>query len=283
MNHGLVFSIEEFSVFDGPGIRTSVFLKGCPLRCEWCHNPEGQSFTNEILRSPNGCISCGACEANAAEKDGKRSFTEASINACPNGLLRYCAIEYTPQSLCEKLEKNLPLLNASGGGVTFSGGEPTANPAFLLECLSLLEGKTHRAVQTCGFCSPEVFGRVLANCDYVLFDIKLVDDAMHQKYTGVSNAVILENFHTLAASGKDFVIRVPLIPTVNDTEENIRATAELLQQNGITYVELLPYNKLAGAKYKLAGMEYTPSFDGSIPVNLHTDLFAAYGIEARKI
>ena len=283
MNRCLIFSIEEFSVFDGPGMRTSVFLKGCPLSCEWCHNPEGQSFKNDILRSPNGCISCGACEANATEQNGKISFTEASIAACPNGLLRYCAKEYTPQELCQKLEKNLPILNASGGGVTFSGGEPTANAEFLLECLSLLAGKTHRAVQTAGFCSPEVFARVLENCDYMLFDIKLVDETLHQKYTGVSNKLILQNLCTLAKSGKEFVIRIPLIPTVNDTEENMRATAELLAAHGIDYVELLPYNKMAGAKYKLAGMEYTPSFDGTLPVNLHTDLFAAYGIRAKKI
>ena len=283
MNKGLLFSIEEFSVFDGPGMRTSVFLKGCPLRCEWCHNPEGQSFTNEILRSPNGCIACGACKEKAVKRDGRLAFTEACINACPRNLLRYCATEYTPRELCKKLEKNLPILNASGGGVTFSGGEPTASPAFLLECLSLLAGKTHRAVQTCGFCSPDVFQKVLANCEYILFDVKLVDDTLHQKYTGVSNKIILENFRTLAGSGKDFVIRVPLIPTVNDTEENIRATAELLRQNGVTYVELLPYNKMAGAKYKLVEMQYAPSFDETLPVNLRTELFAEYGIEAKKI
>lgn len=283
MNKALVFAIEEFSVFDGPGIRTSVFIKGCPLRCEWCHNPEGQSFANEILRSPNGCIVCGACEANAAFQNGKLSFTEASINACPRGLLRYCATEYTPQLLCEKLQKNFSILNASGGGVTFSGGEPTTHPEFLLECLTLLAGKVHRAVQTCGFCTPEIFEDVLANCDYMLFDVKLADDALHQKYTGVSNARILENLCTLAKSGKEFVIRIPLIPTVNDTEENIRQTAELLRDNGISYVELLPYNKLAGAKYKLAGMEYSPSFDERVPVQLRTEIFAAYGITAKKI
>ena len=283
MNKALVFAIEEFSVFDGPGIRTSVFIKGCPLRCEWCHNPEGQSFGNEILRSPNGCIECGACEANAIFQNGKLSFTEESINACPQGLLRYCATEYTPQVLCEKLQKNFPILNASGGGVTFSGGEPTTNAEFLLECLALLAGKVHRAVQTCGFCAPEVFEDVLANCDYMLFDVKFVDDALHQKYTGVSNVKILENLRTLAKNGKDFVIRVPLIPTVNDTEENIRQTAELLRDNGISYVELLPYNKMAGAKYKLAGMKYTPSFDERVPVQLRTEIFAAYGITAKKI
>lgn len=283
MNRALIFSIEEFSVFDGPGIRTSVFIKGCPLHCEWCHNPEGQSFANSILRSPNGCLSCGACKKNAINENGKMLFTEASINACPQALLRYCATEYTPEALCQKLEKSLAILNASGGGVTFSGGEPTSSPAFLLECLSLLEGKIHRAVQTCGFCSSEIFKSVLSNCDYMLFDIKLVNDEKHQKYTGVSNEIILQNFRTLASSGKEFVIRVPLIPTVNDTEENIRETAKLLQENGIDYVELLPYNKMAGAKYKLAGKEYTPSFDGSLPVELRTEIFAEYGIQAKKI
>ena len=283
MNRALIFSIEEFSVFDGPGIRTSVFMKGCPLRCEWCHNPEGQSFSNSILRSPNGCIECGACEANATLQNGKLIFTEASINACPRSLLRYCATEYTPEELCQKLQKNLSVLNASGGGVTFSGGEPTASPAFLLECLSLLKEKTHRAVQTCGFCSPEIFEAVLASCDYMLFDIKLVNDEKHKRYTGVSNEVILQNFGTLARSGKKFVTRVPLIPTVNDTEENIRDTARLLQENSVSYVELLPYNKLAGAKYKLAGMEYAPSFDGTLPVELRGEIFAEYGINAKKI
>ncbi len=283
MTRALIFSIEEFSVFDGPGIRTSVFLKGCPLRCEWCHNPEGQSFSNDILRAPNGCIECGACETNATRQGEKVSFTEASMNACPRGLLRYCAMEYTPETLCEKLQKNLAILNASGGGVTFSGGEPTASPAFLLECLSLLKGKTHRAVQTCGFCPPETFDAVLANCDYMLFDVKLINNDLHKKHTGVSNEIILKNFRTLAQSGKDFVVRVPLIPTVNDTEENIRQTAKLLQENSITYVELLPYNKMAGAKYKLAGMQYAPSFDGTLPVELRTDIFAEYGIQAKKI
>ncbi len=283
MNRCLIFSIEEFSLFDGPGIRTSVFMKGCPLRCEWCHNPEGQSFANSILRSPNGCIACGACEANAIRQNEKLLFTEASMNACPRNLLRYCAAEYTPRELFQRLQKNFSILNASGGGVTFSGGEPTANPDFLLDCLTLLEGKIHRAVQTCGFCAPEIFQRVLENCEYVLFDIKLANDDLHKKYTGVSNKIILQNFRTLAKSGRDFVIRIPLIPTVNDTEENIRATAELLQKNGVAYVELLPYNKMAGAKYKLAGMEYSPSFDGELPVNLQTDIFTAYGIQAKKI
>ena len=283
MSSALVFSIEEFSVFDGPGIRTSVFLMGCPLRCEWCHNPEGQEFENFILRSPNGCVECGNC-LKRAMKDGKKIvFTEQSIKNCPNALLRYCANEYTPEELCAKLEKNVSILNASGGGVTFSGGEPTASPSFLLECLVMLKNKTHRAVQTSGYCSPKVFDKVLKECEYMLFDIKLVDDVLSKRYTGVSNAVILQNFRTLVLSGKDFVIRTPLIPGVTDTEDNMEAVAHLLAQNGVRYIELLPYNKMAGSKYRLAGKSFEPSFDESVPVVIRDEIFARYGIKAVKI
>ena len=275
--------MEEFSVFDGPGIRTSVFLMGCPLRCEWCHNPEGQGFKNFILRSPNGCVNCGNCLKFAIGGDGAVLFTEDSIRNCPNALLRYCAKEYTAEELCAKLEKNLTILNSAGGGVTFSGGEPTASPDFLLECLSLLNGKTNRVVQTCGYCSPSLFEKVLDSSDYMLFDVKLVDEALHKRYTGVSNDLILQNFRALASSGKDFVIRTPLIPTVTDTEENLEAIAGLLERNGISYIELLPYNKMSGSKYRLAGMEYAPSFDESLPVSIRTELFTKHGIQAKII
>ena len=283
MSSAYIFSIEEFSVFDGPGIRTSIFLMGCPLRCEWCHNPEGQSFRNTILRSPNGCLNCGNCLKFAVNDGMRLVFTEDSIKNCPNALLRYCGKEYSAEKLCLELEANIPILNASGGGITFSGGEPTASPDFLLECLALLEGKTNRAVQTCGYCTPAIFDKVLDNCDYMLFDIKLVDETLHQKYTGVSNSTILQNFRTLAASGKDFVIRTPLIPTVTDTAENVAAIAQLLSHHGVGHIELLPYNKMAGSKYPLAGKVYAPSFDGNIPVAVRSEIFAQYGIEAIEL
>ena len=283
MRSAKVFSIEEFSVFDGPGMRTSVFLMGCPLRCEWCHNPEGQGFDNFILRSPNGCIECGNCQRHAKIDGVKTIFTEESLRSCPNALLRYCAEEYTSEALCKKLERSLPILNASGGGVTFSGGEPTASHEFLLECLTLLKGKTNRAVQTCGYCTPDVFERVLAECDYMLFDLKLIDDALSKRYTGVSSAPILQNLHTLAKSGKEFVIRTPLVPGVTDTEENTEAIARLLEDNGVKYVELLPYNKMAGSKYRLAGRVFAPSFDESVPVAIRKELFSKHGIEAVTI
>ena len=283
MEKSLVFSIEEFSVFDGPGIRTTVFLKGCPLRCQWCHNPEGREFSNMIVRSPNGCLSCGECVRRADTSSGKIIYTKSSIEGCPVGLLRYCAVEYTSEELCAKLAKNIAILNSSGGGVTFSGGEPLANHGFLLECLRMLSGKTSRAVQTSGYASSEVFGRVLEECDYMLFDLKLANEETHKRYTGVSNKPILENFTTLAKSGKSFVIRMPMIPSVTDTVKNVEGVAEILEANGVKYIELLPYNKLAGAKYALVGEKYTPDFDGGAEPDMHFEIFEKHGIKAVKM
>lgn len=283
MAEALVFSIEEFSVFDGPGIRTTVFLKGCPLSCEWCHNPEGQSFSNSIVRSTNGCIGCGECLRRGETVDGQFTFTDSSIVGCPQNLLRYAAKKYTAEELCDRLSKNFAILNGSGGGITFSGGEPLANYEFLLECLDLTRGRVNRAVQTCGFASCGVFESVLDACDYMLFDLKLADEDMHRRYTGVSNTNILKNFATLASSGKSFVVRVPMIPTVTDTEENIHGICAILLNNGVKYVELLPYNKLAGAKYPLVGREYCPSFDGSTEPQMRFEIFEKYGVEAVKM
>lgn len=280
MKTGLVFSIEEFSVFDGPGIRTSVFLMGCPLRCEWCHNPEGQAFTNRIVRAQNGCLHCGACLRHAKEENGELFLTEQSLRSCPQGLLRYCATPYDAATLCQRLGKNIDLLNASGGGVTFSGGEPTAQPEFLLDCLSRLKGKTDRAIQTSGACDEAIFQAVLGSCDRMLFDVKLIDEAQHIRYTGASNRPILRNLEILAGGGKPFVIRTPLIPTVTDSEANLRGIAQRLNALGIGYIELLPYNKMAGAKYALIGRQYQPSFDGSIVPDPRIELFAAYGVRA---
>lgn len=276
MQKGLVFAIEEFSTFDGPGIRTSVFLQGCPLRCQWCHNPEGQPFTNMVLRSPNGCIHCGNCEKYAPH------YTQESIDHCPNHLLRWSAVEYTPRTLVEKLSKNFVILNPDGG-VTFSGGEPLAQPEFLLACLRLLRGKTNRALQTSGYALEGIFRQVLGEVDRVLFDIKIMDESDHIKYTGVSNRQILENFAILRESGVSFVVRTPLIPTVTDTPENLTAIARFLRQNGVDYIELLPYNRMAGAKYLLTGQQYDPTFDQNAELNFGLEIFAKMGITAKVI
>ena len=283
MSQALVFSIEEFSTFDGPGIRTTVFLKGCPLACSWCHNPEGQSFENQIMKAQSGCIGCLAClEAGRAET-GVPCLTEKSIAVCPNRLLRSAAVLYTPETLAAKLRPNFDILRLSGGGVTFSGGEPLAHPEFLTDCLDRLSGEIHTAVQTSGFASPAVFGRVLERADYFLFDLKLADPALHRRYTGVDNSPILANFRTLAESGKAFTVRTPLIPGVTDTEENLRGIADILKQTGVRRIELLPYNRAAGSKYAAVGRQFTPDYDETRPVNLNTDPFTREGIEARVL
>ena len=279
MSSALVFSIEEFSTFDGPGIRTTVFLKGCPLRCEWCHNPEGQTLNNEIVKAQSGCIACGACIRAGLAATGRAQVTAESIPVCPSRLLRFSAKEYTPEALAEKLAKNFRILNASGGGVTFSGGEPLSSGEFLLEVLPLLKEKTNRALQTCGYCEPELFEKVLEQIDYVLYDLKLMEPALHQRYTGVTNEKILHNFQTLAKSGKEFVVRTPLIPGVTDTEENLTAIAVFLKEQGISSIDLLPYNKMAGGKYASIGAVYKPSFDESIPSQPRRELFESMGIK----
>ena len=280
MQSALVFSIEEFSTFDGPGIRTSVFLKGCPLRCTWCHNPEGQRTENEILKAQSGCTGCLACvRASLAPP----RLTDESIAACPNRLLRRCGEEYTPEGLCSVLLKNADILNMSGGGVTFSGGEPTMHPDFLLECLSRLNGKLHRAIQTCGFCREDTFRSLLAETDFVLYDLKLMDEAAHIRYTGVSNNPILQNFRVLAESGLPFTVRTPLIPVVTDTAENLTAISEFLRQTGVDSIELLPYNKFAGGKYAAVGMEYAPGFDETAESQPRGEVFTARNIRVRVL
>lgn len=279
MKKGTVFSIEEFSTFDGPGIRMTVFLKGCPLRCTWCHNPEGQTFCVEVVRSPNGCVGCGACLAEGKRINGYPSLVRESVSVCPSGLVRVCGEEYTSEALVKRILGAADMLAFSGGGVTFSGGEPLAHPDFLFEVMRLCKGNVHMAIQTTGFCSREVFSEALSLCDLMLYDLKHADSATHKKYTGVDNAIILENYRTLAKSGKDFITRMPLIPTVSDTADNADATARFMRECGANKIELLPYNRGAGAKYKLVGREYSPGFDTEREVRIHKEIFNKYGIE----
>lgn len=277
----LVFAIEEFATFDGPGIRTTVFLKGCPLRCMWCHNPEGQSFDSQVVRSPNGCLGCGACLREGERVSGRCELVEESISVCPQNLIRRCGIPYTPLTLANKLEKNIPILNASGGGVTFSGGEPLAHPQFVTETMRFLYGKTSLAVQTCGYTSTDIFKQVLSFADYILYDLKLIDSKRHEFYTGVKNEPILENYRILSRSSVSFITRVPLIPTVTDTVENLEGIARFMYENGVDRVELLPYNPMTGAKYALAGLLWQPAYDEKQTIMPHKEIFESYGISVQ--
>ena len=274
--NGRIFSIEEFATFDGPGIRTTVFLKGCPLRCEWCHNPEGQRAETEYKRIKNGCLGCGACL-----KAGGGRLTEESVKVCPSGLVRACGEEVDAETLCKRIMKNARLLKINGGGVTFSGGEPLMQGDFVAECMRSLRGEVHCALQTSGYADEDVFKSVLAECDYVLYDLKLFDKEEHEKYCGKSNDKILRNYELLAASGKEFITRIPLIPGVTDTEKNLSAIASFMRENGTKKAELLPYNKLTGSKYSVLLRKYEPSFTETKDVSFRTEIFLSCGIETR--
>lgn len=280
---GRIFSIEEFSVFDGDGTRETVFLKGCPLRCNWCHSPEGQDYGIQIVRSPNGCLGCGKCLDAGEKACGKRILTKESVNVCPRNLVRVCGEDIESFDLAARIIKNAAVLTNMGGGVTFSGGEPLYQSDFLLETLKLLRGKINRAVQTTGYVSSDKFQAVLEETELVLFDLKIIDDKLHRAYTGVSNEIIKRNFCILAKSVVKFIPRVPLIPGISDTAGNLTALCEFLCENDVGYVELLPYNKFAGSKYKMCGRVYKPMFDESKEIEFHSEIFEKYGIKAEKL
>ncbi len=278
---GKIFSIEEFSTFDGPGIRMTVFLKGCPLRCSWCHNPEGQRADSEYIRKNGDCLKCGRCIENAELFEGHKRLTEQSALNCSKHLIRLCGENYSTEELCDRILKNASILSMTGGGVTFSGGEPLLQWKFLGECLDKLRPRVHCAIQTCGYASTEIFKQILSICDYVLFDLKLIDAEQHKSFCGTDNGCILENYRILTQSGVPFVTRIPLIPTVTDTKENIRAIASLAASLGVFQVELLPYNKMAGGKYGGLLLEYAPRFDESREADGHIEIFEEFGIVPR--
>ena len=269
--NGVVFDIQRFAIHDGPGIRTLVFLKGCPLRCWWCQNPEGLSIARSLWYFEYRCIQSrkcvAACPPEALSFGGnglvvKRAACngcEMCAEVCPSGALSIAGREIDEEELIREIERDILLFDNSGGGVTFSGGEPLFQPAFLRESLiQCRERGIHTALETSGFAPPETFGSVIDHVDLFLFDLKLLADADHKKYTGVSNTVIKRNLMTLIAGnrGKDVILRFPVITGITDTEKNIE---ELLSfacgLDGIRGVDLLPYHDVS-EKYRRLGLSY---------------------------
>jgi len=275
---GSIFDIEEFAVYDGPGMRTAVFLKGCPLKCRWCHNPEGLRPGPQRITSHSLCIRCGAC-ANACPSMEQCTGCGACADVCPADAVHIAGAPVEAETIARRILANARVLQMNGGGVTFSGGEPLMQPDFVLEICRLLPG-VHKCIETSGYAAQKDFRRVIDAMDYVIMDVKLADSAAHRKWTGVDNGRILANLSYLKRCGKPFRIRVPLIPTVNDSLENMQQTARLIAgSENLDRVELLPYHKAAGAKYQSAGLRYDPGFPTDQPPQIHTQPFLSLGME----
>jgi glycyl-radical enzyme activating protein len=295
---GIVFNIQRFSIHDGPGIRTTVFLKGCNLRCHWCHNPESQRFGVEIEFFPEKCIACGSCVAICEQgaqvllQEGQRIYLRdlcrecgACVEECFSGALIVSGNETSAGDVFEEIEKDAAYFQTSGGGVTFSGGEPLLQPDFLQAMLQICHQQGyHCAVDTAGNMAWERIERTLPLTDLYLYDIKAFDDATHRKYTGVSNERILENLGRLAQTGKDIWVRIPLVHGVNDTLVEIEAISDLLTPlKTVRRVEILPYHTLGSEKYVSLGKEY-PAKGYQAPAQERMDeilkIFEAKGLTA---
>ncbi len=262
-----IFEVREFCLHDGPGIRTTVFFKGCPLRCAWCHNPEGLSPEPEMLFKSAKCHHCGNCQ-NGGD--------------CPHGARVMCGRRWTVSELVQEIRVNADILRSSGGGVTFSGGEPLMQAKFLCALADELKtgtGPVHLALETSGYAPAAVYQEAVGKMDLVFQDLKHPDSVEHKRWTGVDPAPIHANLAWLKASGKPFVARIPLIPGVNDSDDAKEGFARLLEgKSGLLRVELLPYHLTAAAKYPFTGRAYEPGFDVTAPLNKETAAFERHGL-----
>ena len=263
MRTGLVSDIQKFSIHDGPGIRTTVFFKGCPLKCWWCHNPESQALGLEMMFQAKRCIRCGACEAvcthDAIAWNGDLVHTDeekctlcgACVESCYAEARVIVGQEMTVAQVMAEIERDVPFYDESGGGVTFSGGEPLLQGDFLLALLKACkEREIHTALDTCGFAAWETLDRTRDFVDLFLYDLKLMDDAKHREFTGVPNDLILKNLQMLSTRGHSVILRMPIIPGINDDENNIRHTGEFAATwLGLKRMDILPYHHTATEKY----------------------------------
>lgn len=298
MQNGLVFNIQKYSVHDGPGIRTTVFLKGCPLHCAWCHNPEGISPERELVVLESRCLGCGQCRLacrHGAVIPGDGALPPRSevcelcgacVEACPTRGRQILGEEMSVSQVLETVLQDQVFYDDSGGGVTFSGGEPLAQPEFLVGLLEACRGRGLRtAVDTCGLARPEDLLAVAALTDLFLYDLKLIDDAKHRRYTGVSNALILDNLQSLGRVHGRIWLRVPIIPGINDDAANLEAAARFAATvPGVRQVNLLPFHRTGLPKFRRLGQnnvlaEVQPP--SSEAMNRAVDTFAKVGLAVR--
>lgn len=305
----LIFDIRRYSINDGPGIRITIFMKGCPLRCAWCHNPESQSPEVQKLYTASKCIGAQdcieVCPNNALTLTPEGIVTDSAAcnlcglcaEVCPSKAIEMSGKPYGVEDLMQIIERERVHIEHSDGGVTFSGGEPLMHPEFLIEMLKACgEKRLHRAVDTCGFASTETLLEVAKYTDLFLFDLKLMDPVQHKKWTGVDNRLILKNLKILAETGANINIRIPFIKNVNTGVEEITEMADFvaelhaIKKRGLEtasslqkmLVNLLPYHNIASGKYKKLEMFYdSTAMDEPTPDDLKTaaEIFEKYGIE----
>lgn len=274
----MIFNIQRFSIHDGPGIRTTVFLKGCPLACMWCANPESQSFEYEVAHSDlrcNGCKDClQACPNNAIiinSKDNKKiiridrnlcSKCLQCVEVCYTGAIKLYGYKMTVKEVFEKVEKDIPFYTNSNGGVTVSGGEPLCQTKFVTELFKICkEIGIHTTLDTCGYANKDSFKKVLPYTDLVLYDLKFIDEQEHEKYTGKKNNLISNNLYFInsyvKSSNLQMIIRVPIIPGINDSKKNIIDIIAYIKKLDKTIkIEILPYHRLGISKYSMLDREY---------------------------
>lgn len=283
---GLVFNIMRFALHDGPGIRSTVFLKGCPLNCWWCHNPEGRSPKREVVYVPERCVHCGDCVRACPE--GALSLGEwivrdthlcqlhaECVDVCSAGAQAVFGRWMSVSDLTAELLKDRIFFDESGGGVTISGGEPLMQADFLEALLAACHAeRIHTVVETCGYAGTHVVDRIARNVDLFLFDLKIMNSEKHRKFTGMGNHRILANLSLLAERGRAVIVRIPIIPGVNDDEDNLNAASRFLAPLGLRDVDLLPYHQIASGKYSRLGLTYRME-DLLPPTEEHVQAIAA--------
>ena len=270
MKTGTIFNIQKFCINDGPGIRTTVFLKGCPLNCLWCHNPESKAAYPEILYNNAKCIRCGACAAICPEQrhsiaDGIHTLERNGCkrcgkctDICMTGALETAGYSVTTDEVLKKVMQDAIFYQNSGGGMTLSGGEPMAQFSFIKELITKAkENGLHTCMETCGYAPWELYREIAPLIDIFLFDYKLTDPDLHKQYTGVSNELILENLHRLDEIGSSIVLRCPIIPTINDTEDHFKGIAETANKlQHIIEINIEPYHPMGNGKASMLDRTY---------------------------
>jgi len=298
MKQPLIFDIKRYAINDGPGIRITIFLKGCPLSCKWCHNPESQSPAMQKLYTESKCIGAQECvkmcPEDALTLTPKGIITDYTVctmcgicaDVCPTKAIEMSGRLYEVDELMEIIEKERVHIDHSGGGVTFSGGEPLMHSEFLLKMLKACGDKNlHRTVDTCGFADPETLLEVAKKTELFLFDLKIMDEAKHKKWTGVSNQIILKNLKILNETGADINIRIPLIRNVNADHNSVTEMAEFIAAlpGKKPVVNILPYHNIAANKYNKLGSKYN-EFNMEEPTEKEKEralvIFKEFGIEA---